>query len=147
MTEYWVSTARHHCDVCKVWISGHRRNIEDHNRSTTHIQNVQRSFSDACRRHQEKDRNDAMILAELAQIEKKSKLSAADDAKWFGGGGSQSKSVPVAKKLRTEAVDFRSAVRPPEPPKLPQVQDPSAQWVMSVDPLSGVPVYYNPMYS
>eukprot|EP01068_Selenidium_serpulae_P002847 Selendium_serpulae@DN2711_c0_g1_i1.p2 len=51
------------------------------------------------------------------------------------------------KKLRTEAVDFRSAVRPPEPPKLPQVQDPSAQWVMSVDPLSGVPVYYNPMYS
>eukprot|EP00923_Selenidium_pygospionis_P001937 GHVN01003002.1.p1 GENE.GHVN01003002.1~~GHVN01003002.1.p1 ORF type:complete len:640 (+),score=161.99 GHVN01003002.1:54-1973(+) len=85
MTDYWVSSERHHCKICECWTSGHPRNIDAHNKSDRHKANQQKAMTNMRNKEREKEREAAAVQAELAHVEKAARASAANDAQYFGG--------------------------------------------------------------
>ncbi|CAD7975946.1 unnamed protein product [Amoebophrya sp. A25] len=95
MTEYWVSTAKHYCKVCKIWISGHKRNITVHNGSKFHLENEKKMLKEGERRLKEEQKEEKEAARILAEMER-----AADNAMGFvssssTGGAASSSGGPL----------------------------------------------------
>ncbi|CAD7948360.1 unnamed protein product [Amoebophrya sp. A120] len=70
MTEYWVSTAKHYCKICKIWISGHQRNINTHNKSKWHLENERKMLKEKQEEQREKEKEEKEAKKILAQMER-----------------------------------------------------------------------------
>ncbi|KAK1445056.1 WW domain-binding protein 4 like protein [Babesia gibsoni] len=68
MTDYWVSSKKHYCDVCKCWISGTTLNIKNHESSARHISSLRKKLIDSHRKQVEKQQQDEFEKAELARL-------------------------------------------------------------------------------
>ena len=101
MAEYWVSQAKHYCKVCKIWISGHKRNIDIHEGSIRHKENLAVLLKEKAKAAKEKDKEDKEAKKIIADMER-----AADEAmgynmaKWTGGTAAAGSSSGAAGRVR-----------------------------------------------
>ena len=58
MTDYWVSTQKHFCEICKVYISGHSRSILMHNMSKKHVETEKLMLREADKKQKQKKKDD-----------------------------------------------------------------------------------------
>lgn len=68
MTDYWVSSKKHYCEVCKCWISGSTLNVKNHEASARHISSLRKKLIDSHRRQLEKKEQDEFEKAEIARL-------------------------------------------------------------------------------
>jgi WW domain-binding protein 4 len=46
MSEYWVSTKKKYCEICKIWFADNKVSVENHERGMGHKINVQKRLRD-----------------------------------------------------------------------------------------------------
>ncbi|SBS97836.1 U1 small nuclear ribonucleoprotein C, putative [Plasmodium ovale curtisi] len=69
MTEYWVSTKKHYCETCNCWISGHKVNIKNHEKSARHVENFKRLISESFKRKEQETKEKEFIEKELKKLD------------------------------------------------------------------------------
>ena len=69
MTEYWVSSAKHWCKFCQVWISGDRWNIQKHDQGRSHKERMEEYFKQKREDKRQGGLDDASLEKTLRQIE------------------------------------------------------------------------------
>ncbi|CDU85249.1 zinc finger protein, putative [Plasmodium yoelii] len=69
MTEYWVSSKKHYCETCNCWLSGHKVNIKNHEKSARHIENFRRVLNESYKRKEEETKEKKFIEQELKKLE------------------------------------------------------------------------------
>lgn len=70
MTEYWVSNAKHWCDVCKCWMNDTVSSRAHHEKGSGHKINVQRKLREMRQKAEQEKKEEARNQAELDRIEK-----------------------------------------------------------------------------
>ncbi|GIX60631.1 U1 small nuclear ribonucleoprotein C, putative [Babesia caballi] len=68
MTDYWVSTKKHYCEVCKCWITGSALNVKNHESSARHISSLRTKIIESHRKQIAKKEQDAFEAAEIARL-------------------------------------------------------------------------------
>ncbi|BAM41795.1 uncharacterized protein TOT_040000177 [Theileria orientalis strain Shintoku] len=68
MTDYWVSTKKHYCEVCKCWVSGHLQNITRHESSIRHISTLRNKMMESHRRKTRKKKQDKFEEDEMKRL-------------------------------------------------------------------------------
>jgi WW domain-binding protein 4 len=86
MTEYWVSSAKHWCKFCQVWISGDRWNIQKHDQGRSHKERMEEYFKQKREDKRQGGLDDASLEKTLRQIEEAAVAAHADDLGGAGGG-------------------------------------------------------------
>ncbi|SCO69565.1 U1 small nuclear ribonucleoprotein C, putative [Plasmodium vivax] len=69
MTDYWVSTKKHYCETCNCWLSGHRVNIKNHEKSARHIENLKKVISESFKRKEQETKEKEFLERELKKLE------------------------------------------------------------------------------
>ncbi|CRH04111.1 U1 small nuclear ribonucleoprotein C, putative [Plasmodium relictum] len=69
MTDYWISTKKHYCETCNCWISGHKVNIKNHEKSSRHIENFKRLINESFKRKEKETKDKEFIEKELRKLE------------------------------------------------------------------------------
>ncbi|KAK2196405.1 WW domain-binding protein 4 [Babesia duncani] len=54
MTDVWISTKKHYCEVCKAWIGGNSTNIKNHESTGWHLNSLRKKIVEAHRIDKEK---------------------------------------------------------------------------------------------
>lgn len=90
MTEYWVSTKKHYCKICRVWCSGHPYSIIRHETSTVHVANVDRKIKESNDKVRIDAINSSKLKRDLEKISMAADASLASDTKVFKSCGSSS---------------------------------------------------------
>lgn len=70
MTEWWVSTKKNWCEICRVWTGGHIQQILKHKNGRMHIEHEEQMLKDARKRETEKQKSERDLKDELARIER-----------------------------------------------------------------------------
>ncbi|SBT72583.1 U1 small nuclear ribonucleoprotein C, putative [Plasmodium malariae] len=78
MTDYWVSSKKHYCETCNCWISGHKVNIKNHERSTRHIENFKNLLNKSFKRREQETKDKEFIEKELKKLENVEKKFLSD---------------------------------------------------------------------
>ena len=94
MTEYWVSSAKHWCKFCQVWISGDRWNIQKHDQGRSHKERMEEYFKQKREDKRQGGLDDASLEKTLRQIEEAAVAAHADDLGGAGGGAGGGVGVP-----------------------------------------------------
>ncbi|ORM40228.1 uncharacterized protein BXIN_1373 [Babesia sp. Xinjiang] len=68
MTDYWVSTKKHYCEVCRCWITGSALNIKNHESSARHISELRKKLIESHRRQVAKKEQDDFEAEEIARL-------------------------------------------------------------------------------
>mmetsp|Transcript_39922 Transcript_39922/g.126973 ORF Transcript_39922/g.126973 Transcript_39922/m.126973 type:complete len:414 (+) Transcript_39922:76-1317(+) len=100
MTEWWVSQAKHWCDICKVWHGGHIQQILKHRSGRMHQEREEAMLKASREREKEKQQSDKDLLSQLAQIER-----AAANAMLTGSSGPVADPRLVAAAKDTAAME------------------------------------------
>ncbi|SOV18561.1 U1 small nuclear ribonucleoprotein C, putative [Plasmodium sp. gorilla clade G2] len=69
MTDYWVSSKKHYCETCNVWISGHKVNIKNHEKSARHIENFKRLINESFKRKEKETQEKEFLEKELRKLD------------------------------------------------------------------------------
>ncbi|KYN93678.1 U1 small nuclear ribonucleoprotein C, putative [Plasmodium reichenowi] len=69
MTDYWVSSKKHYCETCNVWISGHKVNIKNHEKSARHIENFKRLINESFKRKEKETQEKEFLEKELRRLD------------------------------------------------------------------------------
>ncbi|SPJ12422.1 U1 small nuclear ribonucleoprotein C, putative [Plasmodium sp. DRC-Itaito] len=69
MTDYWVSSKKHYCETCNVWISGHKVNIKNHEKSSRHIENFNRLITESFKRKEKETQEKEFLEKELRRLD------------------------------------------------------------------------------
>eukprot|EP00929_Paragymnodinium_shiwhaense_P087692 TRINITY_DN47835_c0_g1_i1.p1 TRINITY_DN47835_c0_g1~~TRINITY_DN47835_c0_g1_i1.p1 ORF type:complete len:346 (+),score=114.36 TRINITY_DN47835_c0_g1_i1:89-1126(+) len=117
MTEYWVSQAKHFCDVCKTWTGGHPGQILKHKQGRGHQENEERMLKEMRKRETEREKEKSDVLKQLKEIEERAQAamgltlggSAASSSAGAKGGsaGAKDAAESATKRRRTEACKWR----------------------------------------
>ncbi|CAD5233919.1 unnamed protein product [Bursaphelenchus xylophilus] len=69
MTEYWKSSAKKFCEICKVWFGDNRASIEHHEMGQKHKAMVQQRLREMGQKTKQKDKETANLNATLVAME------------------------------------------------------------------------------
>ncbi|EUD65865.1 hypothetical protein C922_03848 [Plasmodium inui San Antonio 1] len=78
MTDYWVSTKKHYCETCNCWLSGHKVNIKNHEKSARHIENLKKVISESFKRKEQETKEKEVLEKELKKLENVEKKLLSD---------------------------------------------------------------------
>ncbi|GAB68665.1 hypothetical protein PCYB_135390 [Plasmodium cynomolgi strain B] len=78
MTDYWVSTKKHYCETCNCWLSGHKVNIKNHEKSARHIENLKKVISESFKRKEQETKEKEFLERELKKLENVEKKLLSD---------------------------------------------------------------------
>ncbi|KJP88562.1 hypothetical protein AK88_01841 [Plasmodium fragile] len=78
MTDYWVSTKKHYCATCNCWLSGHKVNIKNHEKSARHIENLKKVISESFKRKEQETKEKEFLERELRKLENVEKKLLSD---------------------------------------------------------------------
>jgi len=81
MADVWKSYEKHYCKICDCWLSGHKRNILNHERSERHQNNLNHGML----RMKKRERDDENHAREVERELKK--ITTAANAAVYGTGG------------------------------------------------------------
>jgi hypothetical protein len=70
MTEYWISQAKHWCDMCKCWMTDTPAARANHEKGSGHKINVQRKLREMRLTSEREKKEESQTQKELARIEK-----------------------------------------------------------------------------
>ncbi|EDO08411.2 hypothetical protein BBOV_III008510 [Babesia bovis T2Bo] len=68
MTDYWVSTKKHYCEICRCWITGSALNIKNHESSSRHISELRKKLIQSHRNMEEQKKQEAFEAAEIERL-------------------------------------------------------------------------------
>ncbi|GFE53447.1 U1 small nuclear ribonucleoprotein [Babesia ovis] len=68
MTDYWVSTKKHYCEICRCWITGSATNIKNHESSARHISELRKKLVESHRKQVAQKEQDDFEAAEIARL-------------------------------------------------------------------------------
>ncbi|GAW83189.1 hypothetical protein, conserved [Plasmodium gonderi] len=69
MTTFWVSTKKHYCETCNCWLSGHKVNIKNHEKSARHVENLRKLISESFKRKEQETKEKEFLEKELRKLE------------------------------------------------------------------------------
>ncbi|CRG95545.1 U1 small nuclear ribonucleoprotein C, putative [Plasmodium gallinaceum] len=69
MTDYWISSKKHYCETCNCWISGHKVNIKNHEKSFRHLENFKRLINESFKRKEKETKEKKFIEEELRKLD------------------------------------------------------------------------------
>ncbi|ANQ10728.1 Uncharacterized protein PCOAH_00051100 [Plasmodium coatneyi] len=78
MTDYWVSTKKHYCETCNCWLSGHKVNIKNHEKSARHVENLKKVISESFKRKEQETKEKELLERELKKLENVEKKLLSD---------------------------------------------------------------------
>ncbi|CAA9990582.1 conserved Plasmodium protein, unknown function [Plasmodium knowlesi strain H] len=78
MTDYWVSSKKHYCETCNCWLSGHKVNIKNHEKSARHIENLKKVISESFKRKEQETKEKELLERELKKLENVEKKLLSD---------------------------------------------------------------------
>ncbi|CDR97287.1 hypothetical protein, conserved [Babesia bigemina] len=151
MTDYWVSTKKHYCEVCKCWISGTTLNIKNHESSARHISSLRNKMIESHRRDVARKEQEAFEAAEIARLNSvtmdgPSIVEPVGDSGFVGSSFSTHNRLlrpPVDKeKEQMQVLDTISRVLSGAPPDEPD-HNRNTTWMAFIDPEDGTLTYYN----
>lgn len=79
MTEYWVSTKKHYCKFCKIWIADTPLNRRKHDNGPRHKAAVERNLKEMRQRTLDEERERLEIDKEIAAMQAAAAVSLAKD--------------------------------------------------------------------
>ncbi|XP_953389.1 uncharacterized protein TA10155 [Theileria annulata] len=68
MSEYWISTKKHYCEVCRCWLSGHSQNVKKHESSNRHISSLRNKMITSHKKKVEERRQKEFEAAEMERL-------------------------------------------------------------------------------
>lgn len=104
MTEYWVSSEKYYCKICKCWTAGHPSNIKKHTDGRIHIQKEQELIAAARQREKDKVKDKKDLMSEIDRIEQ-----AAMQSMGAYSGALQDSSVSSTTKPNDSRTSAQSA--------------------------------------
>ncbi|CXI57089.1 U1 small nuclear ribonucleoprotein C, putative [Plasmodium berghei] len=110
MTEYWVSSKKHYCETCNCWLSGHKVNIKNHEKSARHIENFRRLLNESYKRKEEETKEKKFIEQELKKLENIEKQFRSDLNNNGGNSINPSSNIGASKSNLSKIYDNRKAI-------------------------------------
>ncbi|CAD2107630.1 hypothetical protein YYG_00712 [Plasmodium vinckei petteri] len=110
MTEYWVSSKKHYCETCNCWLSGHKVNIKNHEKSARHIENFRKLLNESYKRKEEETKEQKFIEQELKKLENIEKQFRSNLNNNGGNSINPSSNISTPKSNLSKAYDNRKAI-------------------------------------
>ncbi|UKK02918.2 hypothetical protein MACK_003016 [Theileria orientalis] len=154
MTDYWVSTKKHYCEVCKCWVSGHLQNITRHESSIRHISTLRNKMMESHRRKTRKKKQDKFEEEEMKRLntitldnpapaENNSSLPYMNDLFTYRPLMQPPLDFEAEKKRISKSIN-RTLAGYEEPEHVDLNYNPT-RWIATIDQDDGSLVYYNNM--
>ncbi|KEG03298.1 U1 small nuclear ribonucleoprotein C, putative [Plasmodium vinckei vinckei] len=110
MTEYWVSSKKHYCETCNCWLSGHKLNIKNHEKSARHIENFRKLLNESYKRKEEETKEQKFIEQELKKLENIEKQFRSNLNNNGGNSINPSSNISTPKPNLSKPYDNRKAI-------------------------------------
>ncbi|UKJ89928.2 hypothetical protein MACJ_003182 [Theileria orientalis] len=154
MTDYWVSTKKHYCEVCKCWVSGHLQNITRHESSIRHISTLRNKMMESHRRKTRKKKQDKFEEDEMKRLntitldnpvpaENNSTLPYANDL--FSYRPIMQPTLDFESEKKRIAKSINRTLAGCEEPEHVDLNYNPTRWIATIDQDDGALVYYNNM--
>ncbi|EAN32106.1 U1 zinc finger family protein [Theileria parva strain Muguga] len=148
MSEYWISTKKHYCEVCRCWLSGHSQNVKKHEASNRHISSLRNKMITSHKKKVEErkqkefeaaemERLNAITLEDPTPAEPSNKLPFMDSMFQYGPLVQPIGDFETEKRRIEQAIHRKlQGIEEPE-----AVQKKDTRWMATIDQEDGTLIY------
>lgn len=152
MTDYWVSTKKHYCEVCRCWVAGDNINVKKHEATPRHISSLRNKMIESHKKQVAKQKHEDFLQEELKRLNTIT-VDNYKNLEHIQPTGSQGMSflpgphlrpkIGVNEEKRKISESISRKLAGFDGPEHVDINTPKSRWTAFIDSNDGTLTYYN----